>query len=129
MCGNYSREETIQGRKLYEEIRYVFLLSEVIDLEIDIDKKEGKKSQKRLSIWKSFAICLDMKHNQVSSAWFLKSKILDAKHEKIIKGKQDLFFYLHLKVSACCGVKLLDINRKKNIGCFLRFKMIIGVRK
>ena len=22
MCGNYSREETIQGRKLYEEIRY-----------------------------------------------------------------------------------------------------------
>ena len=22
-CGNYSREETIQGRKLYEEIRYV----------------------------------------------------------------------------------------------------------
>ena len=23
MCGNYSREETIQGRKLYEEIRYV----------------------------------------------------------------------------------------------------------
>ena len=21
-CGNYSREETIQGRKLYEEIRY-----------------------------------------------------------------------------------------------------------
>ena len=24
MCGNYSREETIQGRKLYEEIRYIF---------------------------------------------------------------------------------------------------------
>ena len=24
MCGNYSREETIQGRKLYEEIRYLF---------------------------------------------------------------------------------------------------------
>ena len=23
MCGNYSREETIQGRKLYEEIRYM----------------------------------------------------------------------------------------------------------
>ena len=23
-CGNYSREETIQGRKLYEEIRYMF---------------------------------------------------------------------------------------------------------
>ena len=23
MCGNYSREETIQGRKLYEEIWYV----------------------------------------------------------------------------------------------------------
>ena len=23
MCGNYSREETIQGRKLYEEIRYL----------------------------------------------------------------------------------------------------------
>ena len=23
MCGNYSREETIQGRKLYEEIRYI----------------------------------------------------------------------------------------------------------
>ena len=22
-CGNYSREETIQGRKLYEEIRYI----------------------------------------------------------------------------------------------------------
>ena len=22
MCGNYSREETIQGLKLYEEIRY-----------------------------------------------------------------------------------------------------------
>ena len=25
MCGNYSREETIQGRKLYEEIRYLEL--------------------------------------------------------------------------------------------------------
>ena len=24
-CGNYSREETIQGRKLYEEIRYGLL--------------------------------------------------------------------------------------------------------
>ena len=24
MCGNYSREETIQGRKLYEEIWYIF---------------------------------------------------------------------------------------------------------
>ena len=24
MCGNYSREETIQGRKLYGEIRYSF---------------------------------------------------------------------------------------------------------
>ena len=23
MCGNYSREETIQGRKLYEEIWYI----------------------------------------------------------------------------------------------------------
>ena len=23
MCGNYSREETIQERKLYEEIRYI----------------------------------------------------------------------------------------------------------
>ena len=23
MCGNYSREKTIQGRKLYEEIRYI----------------------------------------------------------------------------------------------------------
>ena len=23
MCGNYSREETILGRKLYDEIRYV----------------------------------------------------------------------------------------------------------
>ena len=27
MCGNYSREETIQGRKLYEEIRYVKILT------------------------------------------------------------------------------------------------------
>ena len=27
MCGNYSREETIQGRKLYEEIRYTKLKS------------------------------------------------------------------------------------------------------
>ena len=24
-CGNYSREETIQGRKLFAEIRYIFL--------------------------------------------------------------------------------------------------------
>ena len=24
-CGNYSKEETIQGRKLYEEIRYLDL--------------------------------------------------------------------------------------------------------
>ena len=33
-CGNYSREETIQGRKLYEEIRYAFftiLLLFVVD--------------------------------------------------------------------------------------------------
>ena len=25
MCGNSSREETIQGWKLYEEIRYIFI--------------------------------------------------------------------------------------------------------
>ena len=33
MCGNYSREETIQGRKLYEEIRYFScpLLSSKLD--------------------------------------------------------------------------------------------------
>ena len=24
LCGNYSREENIQGRKLYEEIRYTY---------------------------------------------------------------------------------------------------------
>ena len=31
-CGNYSREETIQGRKLFAEIRYVnfYLISKVI---------------------------------------------------------------------------------------------------
>ena len=29
-CGNYSREETIQGRKLYEEIRYVLLFTSKI---------------------------------------------------------------------------------------------------
>ena len=28
ICGNYSREETIQGRKLYEEIRYAIKLWE-----------------------------------------------------------------------------------------------------
>ena len=28
-CGNYSREETIQGRKLYEEIRYVLSTSKI----------------------------------------------------------------------------------------------------
>ena len=27
MCGNYSREETIQGWKLYEEIRYLLFLN------------------------------------------------------------------------------------------------------
>ena len=26
MCGNYSREETVQGRKLYEEIWYVYYM-------------------------------------------------------------------------------------------------------
>jgi len=26
-CGNYSREETIQGRKLYEEIRYAIFFT------------------------------------------------------------------------------------------------------
>ena len=26
MCGNYSRGETIQGRKLFEEIRYIFFI-------------------------------------------------------------------------------------------------------
>ena len=30
-CGNYSREETIQGRKLYEEIRYVSSKDEDFD--------------------------------------------------------------------------------------------------
>ena len=50
------------------------------------------------------------------------------KHEKIIEGKQDLLLRLHPKVSAYCSVKLLDINRKKNLGCSLRFK-IIDVRK
>ena len=27
MCGNYSREETIQGRKLYEEVRYLLKIA------------------------------------------------------------------------------------------------------
>ena len=30
-CGNYSREEPIQGRKLYEEIRYVSSKDEDFD--------------------------------------------------------------------------------------------------
>ena len=30
MCGNYSREETIQGRKLYEEIQYPEKVEEYI---------------------------------------------------------------------------------------------------
>ena len=28
MCGNYSREEIIQGRKLYEEIQYIFFFAD-----------------------------------------------------------------------------------------------------
>ena len=28
-CGNYSREETIQGRKLFAEIRYIYLNNHV----------------------------------------------------------------------------------------------------
>ena len=32
MCGNYSREETIQGRKLYEEIRYIKTKEEVVHI-------------------------------------------------------------------------------------------------
>ena len=33
MCGNYSREETIQGRKLYEEIRYFIILIRFLQIE------------------------------------------------------------------------------------------------
>ena len=33
-CGNYSREETIQGRKLYEEIRYVVFRKKKIESKV-----------------------------------------------------------------------------------------------
>ena len=38
-CGNYSREETIQGRKLYAEIRYV------MDLEQDTYSRSKVKAK------------------------------------------------------------------------------------
>ena len=33
MCGNYSREEAIQGQKLYEEIQYLIMRTYKVDLQ------------------------------------------------------------------------------------------------
>ena len=41
-CGNYSREETIQGRKLYEEIRYIG----IFDLDIKLPPCRKTKQRK-----------------------------------------------------------------------------------
>ena len=43
MCGNYSREETIQGRKPYEEIQYIFGIVVVIFLRVEKSKQISKK--------------------------------------------------------------------------------------
>jgi hypothetical protein len=39
MCGNYSREETIQGRKLYREIRYLLESIKNLDFRLGIQTK------------------------------------------------------------------------------------------
>ena len=36
-CGNYSREETIQGRKLYEEIRYLIYVYPVKSIKVSMN--------------------------------------------------------------------------------------------
>ena len=42
MCGNYSRSETIQGRKLYEEIRYIIsVLASVRCTKMKIQLQKG----------------------------------------------------------------------------------------
>ena len=43
MCGNYSREEAIQGRKLYEEIRYVIIYyctNSILAADLEDDEEE-----------------------------------------------------------------------------------------
>ena len=71
MCGNYSREETIQGRKLYEEIRYVlseniclachgplvltyffnvFFSAKLYEVIFLLDKRENKNKDENLNV-------------------------------------------------------------------------------
>ena len=48
MCGNYSREETIQGRKLYEEIRYSnFSIFLCIKIKTNFNESNGHLSHFR----------------------------------------------------------------------------------
>ena len=53
-------------------------------------------------------------------ALFLKSIILDAKHEKNCQKQPRLFFHLNLKVYAYCSLKVSVINEKKS-GLFPMF--------
>ena len=46
MCGNYSREETIQGRKLYVEIRYIKAFKMMF---VEDEKKEKTEKKKELN--------------------------------------------------------------------------------
>ena len=66
MCGNYSREETIQGRKLYEEIRYADreILTRIIPLAL-FDCKIATRAtfQHLFVVWQyDLQLILDLGH-------------------------------------------------------------------
>ena len=61
MCGNYSREETIQGRKLYEEIRYVH---------VRLDCDEGSFTPYNFGVWFIRArLCITYKCTLIKEEW------------------------------------------------------------
>ena len=51
MCGNYSREETIQGRKLYEEIRYTTLWNLAVQFWVNFITKKLKSKHLSQFLW------------------------------------------------------------------------------
>ena len=55
MCGNYSREKTIQGQKLYEEIRYVILAMLILNKRVSTEALNRRLDNRQSSFFKGLS--------------------------------------------------------------------------
>ena len=94
MCGNYSREETIQGRKLYEEIRYLFnrqgwyvTLANLTFLSIFLSKFKGQIRDYNLTFCACCMMMLVPRENRPPLYIVVDEsscRIISSKHTKLI---------------------------------------------